>query len=166
MRHALVLCALSLVVGCADPCADLGAAGLELGTSDATGVDFVPISDGQEVTLYPGIQGGAHVWLHARLTGLCPTRAAFDRRVVDARTDELVTIQRGPVEFVPRSTGGFELERPVQMSLCPDPFGRALDGAALRFVVTAEERGGPRTDAQVGFVASCDGVAACETFCR
>ncbi len=154
-----------LLVACADPCAELGAPSLTIGTSDADGAEFVPVADDDTVPLHPGPQGGAHVFLHARISGVCPDTARLDRRVVDARTSELVSLNRGPVDFVPLGEQ-FELDGAAQMTLCPDLAGRAIDGAELRFVVSAEDAEGRQADAQVPFVASCGGDPACESFCQ
>ncbi|MFK7989289.1 MAG: hypothetical protein AB8I08_24940 [Sandaracinaceae bacterium] len=166
MNRLMAGCALGmLLVGCADPCEELGAPSLEIGTSDANGVAFETVAGDDTIALHTGLQGGAHVFLHARIAGICPTTARLDRRVVDARTADLVSLNRGPVDFVSLDDGRFELAGAAPMTLCPDLAGRAVEEASLRFVVSVEDAEGRQADAQVPFTASCEGDATCEAFC-
>ena len=167
MSRAALGLALGLsVTACADPCADLGPAELELGSADEAGVDFLPLEAGSTQRIHPGLQGGAHVWLHARVAGLCPATTVIDRRVLDAETSEVFVLGRGPVDFVEIADGRYELDGAVRMQLCPDPGRRAVDGRAMRFVVAAQDAEGRRADARVAFTPSCEGDPRCEDLCR
>ena len=163
MRLALALFVLSL--GCADPCADLGDPAIELGTSDADAEAFVPLREGDDVSLHAGVQGGAHLWLHARVTGLCADRALVDRRVLHAESGATLVAGRGTVGLVETPEGLVELEQPIRMVLCPPPAGRAIQDEALRVVVSTEDADGRRADVTLGIVARCDDEA-CVAFCR
>lgn len=158
--------ALSLVVlGCADPCAELGEPAIEIGTAGADGEAFVPRTEGDDVSLHAGVQGGAHLWLHARVAGLCRDRALIDRRVVHAESGATLVAGRGTVGFVETPEGAVELEQPIRMVLCPPPAGRAIQDEAMRLVVSAEDAEGRRASATLGVVARCDDEA-CVAFCR
>lgn len=154
-----------LSLGCADPCADLGDPAIEIGTSDADAEAFVPLTEGDDVSLHAGVQGGAHLWLHARLTGLCADRALVDRRVELAESGATLVAGRGTVGLVETPEGVVQLEHPIRMALCPPPAGGAIEDQALRLVVSAEDGDGRRADATLGIVARCDDEA-CVAFCR
>ena len=161
-RLALLLSV--VVVGCADPCADLGASGLVLGSADEAGEGFLPVAPMDRLILLAGLQGGAHLWLKARITGVCPSSAVVDRRVVDAVTSEVFLVGRGPIEF--EDVGGEEFESGLlRLALCPDPSARVIDGRELRVVASVVDSSGRRADAQVPFTASCNGERRCESFC-
>jgi len=162
MRALLLLSA--LLVGCADRCADLeGEPSLEIGGAPEAGDRFEAFADGAARALVPGTQGGMHVWLHARIRGICPDTATLDRRVTD-EAGELVQLGRGPIAWVD-TEDGFELDAPRAMVLCPGLDGREVVDRPHRFVVSVEDGEGRRADASLGFVPSCEDPAVCDVFC-
>jgi hypothetical protein len=73
LTYALALAvALLLFGGCAT---EVGEGTLELGTGEWR---YEPISDGDDVDLIRGAQGGVHVWLSVHATGFDPDRVTME----------------------------------------------------------------------------------------
>jgi hypothetical protein len=77
-RACAALTVLSLA-GCGAPGGGEAPAELELGSGEAS---FEPASDGSELPLYAGTQGGHHVWLSMRARGLSGPDLQFSLDVV------------------------------------------------------------------------------------
>jgi len=155
MRFSTTCLALLLLLGCADPCADVtGPATVVLGGSNLAGDTFEPFDDGADRPLIEGPQIGMHIWLDVRTTGLCPTTASVDRRVVVDATDEIIDVQRGPVRFdMDAELGTFRIAAPFTMFLCPSSI--PVVGERLRFMVRVEDGEGRAAAAEKAFVAVC-----------
>jgi hypothetical protein len=99
---ALLLCA----------CADDSAPWLEVGTGEAR---FEPLSDGQDVLLEAGAQGGWHLWLSVRAGGIGPGTARIF------------------VHAVPEGWDGPEQERSWRAPLGPtgEPFSEGVGLVAV-----------------------------------
>ena len=69
MLLRVLCCTIVALAGCAAASADRvpTEAELELGTGTAR---FVPLADGDEVAMVRGAQGGWHLWISARATGM------------------------------------------------------------------------------------------------
>ncbi|MBX3272526.1 MAG: hypothetical protein KF729_19865 [Sandaracinaceae bacterium] len=160
MCERAALAALALAVGCADPCADLDAPALALGSSDAAATRFEPFEDGAPLPLVAGPQGGMHVWLSLRLTGLCMEHVRVERRIVDDATEEIVELQRGPLRFVEGDAPDtWVTAGAIPMILCPTT--RSVVGERFRFAVRAEDSLGRSAVSMRPFVAACV-EGACE----
>ncbi|GAB5540707.1 MAG: hypothetical protein SangKO_004670 [Sandaracinaceae bacterium] len=166
MRLVVLLSGLAVALpGCADRCADLpDTPSLSIGGAPVDGDRFEPFADGADRALVPGTQGGMHVWLHARIRGICPDTARLDRRVTDA-DGALVQLGRGPVAWVDADEG-FELAAPQAMVLCPSIDGRVVVDRPHTFEVSVEDEAGRRAEATLGFVAMCEDPTVCDAFCR
>lgn len=168
MRSAAVLAVLLAGCGAGDPCgAPTGEPSLELGGARIAGGPFEPFEPGSPRQLVLGPQGGMHVFLHARIGGLCPETTVLERRVVDdADPTRVYQVGRGPVDFVEAEEPGiFALEDPVAIILCPEPSGFPVAGQTLRFVASAIDGEDRRADAQIAFVAACPDGLDCEAIC-
>lgn len=91
---------------------------LTLGALDATGA-FVPFTDGQDVTLVEGAQGGFHVWVvyaYAGAIGVEVTLARDAHRAVDGA---IVLRTSAQVTTVAQSD-------PLPMFMCPSPVGLSV----------------------------------------
>lgn len=170
MRLTLAWLVVVSAVGCGgDPCADVsGPPALTLGGTDDDGLRFEVFAPGTERNLVPGSQGGMHVWLSARLRGLCPVDAVIDRRVMDETTGSVYQFARGAADWRELEPGLFELSEPIPLILCPEPLRRPVVGRALRVAVTvtATDDDGRRVDAQIPFVPACPEGFDCEALCR
>ena len=164
MRRTIPFVWLIALAGCADPCADLtDAPALEIGGADAD-LAFEPFAPGSERELVRGLQGGMHVWLHARIRGLCPDTTTLDRRVLDAAGD-LQQLGRGPIDFVETEVPGtYELVGPLPMQLCP-PLAGPVVGEPHVFTVIAEDGAGRRANAELAFVPRCPDGMDCSDLC-
>lgn len=159
----LGLLALALAsAGCEPPCCD-GPPALRIGTSDARGVDFVPLLDGGRVALYPGTQGAAHVYFHAQIDGIDPTTLALERRVEDPETGTVFVIGRGPVDVLAVGPGRYELDRAVRVVLCPDE--PPPEGRTVRVTLSASDAEGRAAEDTRDAVVSCDGSRGCLAVC-
>jgi hypothetical protein len=102
---------------------------------------FVGLTDGQDVPLVAGAQGGFHVYLNVRIeeAAMTPNRSLFiDRRARREDTDQLVSQNRQLITFVEAPESGyFDSERPMLMFLCPAPIGIQVHDKTLSVRVNA-----------------------------
>ncbi len=154
------------LAGCQDPCATLsGDPTLQLGGSDADGLTFEAFADGAPRPLVSGGQGGMHVWLSARISGVCPTVAFLDRRVVDDATGETYYFASGRARFVDGpSVGVFDLYPAEPMFVCPNSVGGPVVGHPLRFVAAIDDDDGRHAEAELSFVPECPDGVSCELY--
>lgn len=159
---------LALLAGCgSDPCASITeAAQIEVGGADAAGATFEPFSDGSERSLIAGPQGGYHVWLHARVRGICPASARIERRVIDEATGDLLLFSSSGAGLVETATEGeHELDGAVPMQLCPPVIVPPV-GRALRFYARITDGSGRSAEAMRSFMAACPaGDLRCADVC-
>jgi hypothetical protein len=154
-----------LLVACSSPASPPAPATvtLELGTGlthgDAT---FEPLSTGGPLVAYQGPQGGFHVFLSVRATGifpgdatlatsLCKTRNAnpcVEFTVTDEDTGRTLDAYPGlriPFVAVPSQPGVLELPEP-RLVVLDIPSLRDVDGHALGVSAVVEDRAGARGD--------------------
>ncbi len=143
-RHARIFCAataVAVMVGGGAACggeADGGPGPDDLatlaigGTPDDGGGGFVPL--GGDAPLIPGSQGGFHVWLKYRITGMAPGLVKVRhsaRRASDAR---LVLTAERRQELGPATTDGYwELPAALPAFMCPSPLGVRVVDETIRF---------------------------------
>lgn len=166
-RRAIPIASLAtilVVVGCADPCEDsMETPTLEIGGADAD-LAFEPFAPGADRELVRGLQGGMHVWLHARMRGMCPDTTTLDRRVLNA-TGDLAQLGLGHVDFVETDADGtYELVGPLPMQLCPPVVGPVVD-EPFAFRVVAEDSARHRAEAELPFVPRCPIGMDCSDLC-
>jgi len=138
-----------------------GAPSLLIAGTDDAGETFEPFEDGAERSLIGGAQGGMHVWMQLRLSGMCTSGLDVDRRIeTDDEAGELVDVQRGPLRFTDGpEPGTFELAAPLTMILCPTT--RPVIDQPFRFAVRAEDAEGRVVIERKPFVAACP-TGACD----
>jgi hypothetical protein len=132
MRRAplpLVLPLAALVLGAAGGC---GAEGMmpppgmipmTLGSIHDDG-SFAPLTDGQDVTLVEGSQGGFHVWMKFRVHGMPPGDVDIARTAHRADTGDSVLRTTGTITIgPPDANGDWELPMAATMFMCPTPIG-------------------------------------------
>jgi len=110
---------------------------VQLCTGDAELPEFDVVQPGDEVPLYFGWQqGGYHLWLQARVEGLCPARVIFERRIAEPKLVEYETVAR----MVPSGDGGWIFPQAQQTALCPtDESGVSFAGVRVEMEVTVTE---------------------------
>lgn len=143
---------------------------LEIGTGAADGAPgFLPITDGQELTLEPGAQGGFHVFVNVRLdqdgvsaVGDFPIIAREARRVA---TGQLVSKAQHKVRLTPGGAN-FDTEKSIPLFLCPTPVGIPVadEMLELKVEVRATEEGAPVTGT-IRFTPRCP-AGDQNTFCQ
>lgn len=102
------------------------AATLELGAIDASG-QFSPIADGADVTLVAGAQGGFHVWLGYRVTGMASGATRLERWAHRKSDGQLVLRMASTIEIgAPASDGSWQPADPIPMFMCPSPIGLSV----------------------------------------
>lgn len=120
-----------------------GEASLEVGTGTAR---FVPVTDGQEVPLVRGAQGGWHLWVSARATGLDSGTASLVIEHGPADGSAAPEISRVGVTFDPADAQGRRATLGWQ-AILPDP--SCAVGRLHRVRVTVTTATGQRASAEV-----------------
>lgn len=97
---------------------------------------FVPLTEGQDVMLVPGAQGGFHVYLNVRVEekSMGEDQTLYlDRKARRVDTNELVSQNRQLMMFTETSSSGavFETVKPMLMFLCPAPLGIRVNDQPL-----------------------------------
>ncbi|MCK6548487.1 hypothetical protein L6R52_21755 [Myxococcota bacterium] len=137
---------------------------------------FLALTDGSDLVVAPGSQGGFHVFLNVRLSAadMNPTNTLYlERRARRVSDDELVSQARHRVGFAPSPDvdGYFDTAAPFRLFLCPTPVGVAIRDATLALTIRAfvEERDTtPVAEGAVTFTPRCpddDQRAFCEMIC-
>jgi hypothetical protein len=126
-----------------------------------------PISDGSEVTLVPGAQGGFHVWLGYRLRGVPAGETAIERDADRVSDGAVVLRYLDAVDVEPGGDGWFAPASPVPMFMCPTPIGLSILGVPIAYRLRVlDDAGAERAAARVTLVPRCpDGNAACARIC-
>ncbi len=121
----------------AEPPSPMPSATLILGGAESDGSGFLPFEGVQ--TLVPGAQGGFHIWLKFRVSGVKPGTVKVTREVRRVSDGHLVLQIAGNVDVgLPNDQGYWELPQPLPSFMCPSPIGVNLDGAQVHFLVTLE----------------------------
>jgi hypothetical protein len=112
---------------------------LSLGTINTQG-GWVDLTEGAEVELVPGAQGGFHVWLKYRVSGLSG-RVRVSRiadRIGAGDTRQRVLTAPPTVLELPASPSPWETPDPIPGFMCPTPIGVSVLDAPVQFQVTLE----------------------------
>lgn len=170
LRRALLLVPFLGACGAAPP--DVPPPPLQLALGGAARVDgaFLPLVDGQDVPLIEGAQGGFHVWMKYRLSGLDePRHFLVEKRAWRESDGKLVLRAMGSVDA---GTGDWELPEAMPMFMCPSPIGLRVVDETIVFQVTLtdEEAGAAAAQGQVPLVPRCpttpdDKQAFCLSIC-
>ncbi len=115
-------CALAMLVGPSAGCAAASAdrpieAELELGTGTAR---FVALEDGDEVAMVHGAQGGWHLWISARATGMSSGTGSLEIAHGPADGSTELQATRAGVTFDPPDAEGRRITLGWQ-AIFPDP---------------------------------------------
>ena len=87
-------------------CAANGAS-LTVGTgSNSSLASFRPLSDGDDVYLVPGPQGGQHVWIGLRARGIDPTQPRVELRAYRASDDRVIGALRVRLRMIETGEAG------------------------------------------------------------
>ena len=162
MRSGLALVA--LLVGCGgEPIP--GTASVTLGTSAPDGSGFFELSGDQP--LIPGAQGGFHIWIKYRMTGM-PAGKCKLRRTARRVSDGRLVLQSEHAETVgePGREGYWEVPYAVPSFMCPTPIGVNVIGERIGFDIEVSATDGTRlADARAEATPYCPSDAQGE-FCQ
>ena len=142
MRPRVVLPALLLLVGCGDPPSPPpGSGSITLGTTQLDGTGFLSL-EGDSV-LVPGAQGGFHVWVKYRVSGMSPGKVTVKRTVRRVSDNKLILNTEGAQEVGPMGeTGYWEVPTAIPSFMCPSPLGvKVFDTEAVFEVQVLDKQG-------------------------
>jgi hypothetical protein len=129
---------------------------ITLGTQGGEARTFVPLAEGDALPAYMGRQGGFHVYLTARVTGILPgspevgpvrcevasPNPCVDFEVLDLETGQLLDVYVGlRIPLVPDLEGSFEVS-PARQVVLDIPALAAVDGHRLRVLGTVRDQTG------------------------
>lgn len=142
---------LALAQGCGGPALDVPP-WAQVGTGD---VGFEPVTEGQEVGIQSGIQGGQHIWGSVRATGLDWRDASVEFVLLDEEglEAEEPTRLRTSMQQCPQDQDGCDQgmgELVGATVLVNNPGGIRGDRITMQVTVTDDE-GRSATDARVVF---------------
>ncbi len=134
LKYSLLGAALA-AFGCAEDATDPESdAILQLGSADADGMGFVGVTDGTEVELIPGAQGGFHVHIGFDVYGAAGSlRLAREARRVE---DEILVLRGTPMTLdVPETAmdSGWQKPKAVPSFMCPSPLGIQVYDREIEF---------------------------------
>lgn len=141
-RGLVALALASVMGGCAGAAAMPGEAFLELGTGTAR---FQPLEDGDEVPMVHGAQGGWHLWISARATGLSSGTGSLEIAHGPADGSEEMQTTRVGVVFDPPDAQGRRVTLGWQAILTDPP---CSVGRLHRVRVTVTTASGERVSAE------------------
>lgn len=167
--------ALAIMVATAAGCGDSAApppameASIVVGTADVDGNGFDALAG--DVTLVPGAQGGFHVWLKYRVTGMAP--GSMRVRHSAARASDGVPVlvgQSRPVDIgAPGPDGAWEAPKAAPAFMCPAPLDVPIDGTLIRYRVDLlDDHDAPVASGQAEATPHCptgDQASFCATIC-
>jgi len=105
---------------------------ISLGSTALDGTGFVPLEGDQ--TLVPGAQGGFHIWLKYRVSGMAAGAVTLKRTVRRVSDDKLVLTTMGAQELGPLADdGSWELPAALPSFMCPSPLGVNIVGEPMLF---------------------------------
>lgn len=97
---------------------------VEIGGALAAESEFIELTPGQDVDLVPGSQGGYHVWVTLRLTGV-EGRVTVERDARQVETDELI-LRAVPQRFevaTDAKSDWWTWPAVIPSFMCPAPLG-------------------------------------------
>jgi hypothetical protein len=166
---ALIACACALV-GCGGSGQPAGSAMLTLGTAATDGSGFEAL--GGDATLVPGAQGGFHIWLKYRISGMAPEAVKVHRESRRVSDDALVLLADGSVDVGapgPEDGGWWQLPQAQPSFMCPTPIGIGVIDERMVFEVTiTTEAGAPLAKSSAEATVHCpdgDQAAFCAKIC-
>jgi len=165
VRAALI--AIVALAGCggATPAPTPGS--VTLGTAALDGTGFLPLEGDQP--LVPGSQGGFHVWLKYRVSGMAPGRVEVKRTVRRVSDDRLLLQADGTQDLGDEAVGYWETPNAIPSFMCPSPLGVNIIGERAVFdLVILDERGNKLGEASAEATAHCPGgdqAAFCQQIC-
>jgi hypothetical protein len=127
---------------------------MALGTIAADG-SFAALTDGEDVTLVEGAQGGFHVWMKYRLEGVAPSHVAVLRTARRMSDDQLVLRSTGDAD-VGAGAAMWETPAATPMFMCPSPIGLSVVDQPIQFeIALTDDAGGAVASGTIALVPHC-----------
>jgi hypothetical protein len=142
-----------------------GTQALTLGTADASG-HWSALTDGQDVTLVEGAQGGFHVWMMYRLDGAEAMHVTVEKTAHRLSDGAMVLRASGTLDIP--GGGEWESDKPTPMFMCPSPIGiRVIDVPITYEIKFLDESGHERAGGSIDLVPHCPDANRdfCERIC-
>lgn len=142
---------------------------MELLGSPAGDPAFSELVDGEDVKLAYGAQGGFHVWMKLKVSGVAPGEVTMVREA--HRLDDGKPVLRPPPGTLDvgdaGEDGAWEQPMPMPMFMCPSPIGVRVIDVPVVFSIALSEGDRPLAHAQVTVVPRCpvDAGSFCESIC-
>jgi hypothetical protein len=155
-----------MIVGCGGTPAAPRSAALTLGAPTEGG--FAPFSDGQDVSLVAGAQGGFHVWMKYRASGMPAAEARLERTAHRLSDGVVVLRTEGVVELGPAGAAGwFESPDALPMFMCPSPIGISVVDVPIVFELRFSDASSELLHGAITLVPHCpDGAREfCQRIC-
>jgi hypothetical protein len=135
----------------------------------APGPDSVPLAltDGQDMTLVAGAQGGFHVWLAYRFKNAPQTELTLERDATRVSDGTVVLRFRGDALVDATGDGWLAPAGPVPMFMCPPPLGVTVVGERIEYQLAVSDLEGNQLGAaSVTLVPRCPpDDATCPRIC-
>jgi hypothetical protein len=114
---------------------------IEVGTGDPELPGFEPLPEDGRLPLFLGPQAGYHVYIQARVEGLCPNSVAFDRWVREPGETDALRHQTSKQALRGEGGGAFAFPHAVATFICPatEP-GIRMDNRSFDLDVTLSEQ--------------------------
>jgi len=151
------------VVGCAGPPSGPpgtttptpGTSSTSAGTPATLAIEG--FTDGQDVTLVEGAQGGFHVWMQYAVRDLPAGTVTLERSAHRVSDDAVVLVYRGDVDIgAPGADGWWTAPAAIPMFMCPSPIGIAIVDTPIDYTLRlVGEDGGELARAGVTLVPHC-----------
>ena len=111
-----------------------------VGTGDPEHPTFEALPADGSASLFPGPQGGYHVYLQVRARGLCPNRVVYERKLREPGETAVLRSQTEKVPMVDGGDGWWVLPRAQPTFICPsNASGVEMAGRDLDLEVTLSE---------------------------
>jgi len=133
----------ALCAACGAPPAEVGHFMLELGGSDEDGSGFVELAGDRP--LVQGAQGGFHVWVKFRISGMASQKVKVVRTARRAADGALV-LKSAPIteEIGAENEAVWELPMAMPAFMCPTPVGVRVADQSIVFTLAIEDLDGVR----------------------
>lgn len=156
-----------LLGGCAPPRQGPEVARVVIGGAGEAG-RFVALTDGQDVRLEPGAQGGFHVWVTFRMSHRAGGSMDLERRAHRLDDDKLVLRTRARIDLAEAGADGWsESAAPLPMFMCPSPIGLSVIDRPIVFELQfLDERGESQAAGAVTLTPRCPDDEASHAFCQ
>ena len=106
------------------------------------GVTMATLTDGQDVSLVEGAQGGFHVWLEFRARDVAAGTLTLERSAHRVSDGAVVLRYDGPITIGDAGADGWWQAAEFPMFMCPTPIGISIVGEPIAYQLRLVDDGG------------------------